>query len=415
MATRPVASQSELAELLKRIEWLDEQNRKSARKMAELEQRSELQDRKIVEREQRILDLERQLSNVTAQLSRIPQVDLQLAKFKDDIVSMIEQYDKRRIQGEQEIDRLRRVEHESVTREIAGIRKELPAIPRIQHDMELRQAEESRLANLIAVQQTDIAALRNQIDEWERSVTFLEEKERQNSQSIGKIQTQLLEISKRWDPINSRIEVIANTLAKAETMRQDLIDAQVEQREIIKRWSEQVQIGEHERNKQIENWRYVLDEHNDVMERYAREWVKFSDQYQEAKMALQTFVEWQKQIEQRQKEATEILKIESNRMQSRWDEFALEDEQKWKTFQIETEQRWQNMARVEKQLREQLVELEALLLKIQEDKDLLWRIQNAQADAIKKFPRLWLEEIERARAQDPNRRRQPTLVPVREE
>lgn len=415
MATRPVASQSELAELLKRIEWLDEQNRKSARKMAELEQRSELQDRKIVEREQRILDLERQLSNVTAQLSRIPQVDLQLAKFKDDIVSMIEQYDKRRIQGEQEIDRLRRVEHESVTREIAGIRKELPAIPRIQHDMELRQAEESRLANLIAVQQTDIAALRNQIDEWERSVTFLEEKERQNSQSIGKIQTQLLEISKRWDPINSRIEVIANTLAKAETMRQDLIDAQVEQREIIKRWSEQVQIGEHERNKQIENWRYVLDEHNDIMERYAREWVKFSDQYQEAKMALQTFVEWQKQIEQRQKEATEILKIESNRMQSRWDEFALEDEQKWKTFQIETEQRWQNMARVEKQLREQLVELEALLLKIQEDKDLLWRIQNAQADAIKKFPRLWLEEIERARAQDPNRRRQPTLVPVREE
>ena len=65
--------------------------------------------------------------------------------------------------------------------------------------------------------------------------------------------------------------------------------------------------------------------------------------------------------------------------------------------------------------RSRFLELEAALIKIQEDKDMLWRVQTAQADAIKLIPRIWLEEIEKAIAQNPNRRRQPTMVPVREE
>ena len=407
--------QQESGELLKRIEWMDDQRRKSARKLAELEQRFTLQERRLATREDRIQDLERQLANTTSQLARITEIDVQLAKFRDEMVDLIEQYDRRRVQGEQEIDRLRRVEHESVVREITEVRKELPAISRLEHDMDLRQAEEIRLANLIGVIQNSVSPLRNQVAEWEQAATFLEEKEKQNSQDIGEIQTQLLEHSRNWDPINTRIEILAHTLSKAESSRQELIDAQVEQRDIVKKWSEQIQIGEHERNKQLEKWRYVLQEQKDTLARYSRDFVSYSDQYQEAKMALQTLSEWQKQLETQQRESSELLKMELNRMQSRWDGFVLKDEQKWRVSEAEMEQRWTAAGRSEKQVQDQILELEAALIKIQEDKDMLWRVQTAQADAIKQVPRIWLEEIEKAIAQNPNRRRQPTMVPVREE
>jgi hypothetical protein len=132
-------------------------------------------------------------------------------------------------------------------------------------------------------------------------------------------------------------------------------------------------------------------------------------------MALQTLSEWQKQLETQQRESSELLKMELNRMQSRWDGFVLKDEQKWRSSKAEIEQRWTVAGRSEKQVQEQILELEAALTKIQEDKDMLWRVQTAQADAIKLIPRVWLEEIEKAIAQNPNRRRQPTMVPVREE
>lgn len=411
----PSSPQQNSGELLKRIEWMDDQRRKSARKLAELEQRFTLQERRLATREDRIQDLERQLANTTSQLARITEIDVQLAKFRDEMVDLIEQYDRRRVQGEQEIDRLRRVEHESVVREITEVRKELPAIGRLEHEMELRQAEEIRLANLIGVIQNSVSPLRNQVAEWEQAAAFLEEKEKQNSQDIGEIQTQLLEHSKNWDPINTRIEILAHTLSKAESSRQELIDAQVEQRDIIKKWSEQIQIGEHERNKQLEKWRYVLQEQKDTLARYSRDFVSYSDQYQEAKMALKTLSEWQKQLETQQRESSELLKMELNRTQSRWDGFVLKDEQKWRVSEAEMEQRWAAAGRSEKQVQDQILELEAALIKIQEDKDMLWRVQTAQADAIKQVPRIWLEEIEKAIAQNPNRRRQPTMVPVREE
>lgn len=416
MATNTkTAAAADEEQVLKRLEWMDEQRRKSARKLAELDQRFALLERKLVGREERILDLERKLANTTAHLARISEIDARLSNFRDEMVELIEQYDSRRIEGEERYDRLRRVEHESVSREIGDVRQELPAIGRLEREMELRTAEEKRLANVIGILQNAITPMRNQIAEWEQANTFLEEKERQNSRNVGEIQTQLLEINKKWDPINIRIDILSNTLAKAESSRQDLVEAQVEQRDIVKKWAEHIQIGEHERNKQLEKWRYVLEEHKDTMARYSHEWVQYADQYKEAKMALQALEAWQLQIESQQKEQSELLRMELNRTSSRWEGFVLEDKQKWKTVEVETEQRWSAYHRAEKKILEQIEELQQTLVQIQEDKDLLWRIQTAQADAVKHIPRIWLEEIERARAQDPNRRRQPTNIPVREE
>ena len=249
------AQQGETGELLKRLEWYDEQRRKSARRLSDLEQRLERQEGEVKRRDERIEGLESQLNNAVQRLTRMQEVDQRLQLLREELFEVVAEHEKRRLLAEQEIDRLRRVEHENLSREIADIRKELPSITRLQRDMELRVAEESRLAKLIGVIQSSIDPLRNQIAECERSMAFVEEKEKQNSRNIADMQTQLLEVNKRWDPINARIDVLANTLAKSESSRHDIVEAQMEQREIIKKWSEQIQIGEHERNKQLEKWR----------------------------------------------------------------------------------------------------------------------------------------------------------------
>lgn len=405
-------SQGAFSELIKRVEWLDDERRKGTRKLAELEQRLQLQEREISGREQRIQDLERQLAAVNAQLSRIPQVDVQLEQFKDDIVEMIEQYDQRRLSSEGEMDRLRRIEHEGVIREIADIRKELPAIPRIQHEMELRKAEENRLASLIGTQITRLSNLHNQVESWPRDIAFLDEKEKQNSRNIAEMQNTLLDINRRWDPLNDRIEITAQNTLKFQNRFKEITDAQEVLREMVREWAQQMQMGEYERNKRLEAWRYAIEEQSQTIERFKREWITFSDQYKEAKMAVQTIAPWQSQIEQQQREASELLRVETSRMQSRWDSFVQEVERRLKHFDLENEQRWSTVNRHEREMREQINLLEGVLKQVNDDKDNLWRVQTAQTDAIKKFPRLWLEEVEKALAQDPNRRRQPALVPV---
>ena len=411
--TTPLAQ--EISELSNRLNWLDEERRKSVKRLAELEQRTAMQDREIEGRDQRIKELEQRLATVTAQLARLPQFDTQLVQFKDEIVSLIEQYDQRRLRAQEEGERLRRVEHESNAREIADIRRELPAIPRLQNEMELRQAEEARLANLIGVLQNRIPPIESRIESWVNDLAYLEEGERQNNRSITDIQTTLLEISKRWEPIQNRLDILDDAQNRLETNLRSLSEAQVELRNSIKGWAEQVQLGEYERNQRLNAWARMIEDQQSEMQNYSQQWVKFSDQYKEARMAVQTLGEWQKHIEQRQREASELARVEFHRMQGRWDGFTGEQDKKWKNFEVDMQQRWQNAVRNERQIREQIDLLDKKIDKSVQDQEVLWRVQTAQTDAIKQIPRIWQEEVEKTLAQDPNRRRQPALVPVRED
>jgi len=409
------AFDQELGEFRKRLEWLDEERRKSGRKLAELEQRSALQERELASRDRRIQDLEKQLSLVNSQLTRIPMIDTQLSQFRDDIVKMIEQYDKRRIDAERELDRLRRVEHEATTREIADIRKELPAIGRIEQELPLRQAEETRLANLIGVQQNILAQVSTQVENVERSLTFLAEKEKQDSRNIGEIQATLLEISKRWEPISNRLEILGQNLSKVQTTAQTTGEAQVLLRKSISDWTEQVQIGEHERNQRLASWQRTMDEQEAAFQRFNQDWVKFNNQHNESRTAVETMKSLQTHLEQQQREANELVRVESKRMESRWEQFTQEDARKWKNFEADSLQRLSINDRHERELREQIITLEEELERLTVELTTIVRVQTAQSEAIKKWPLAWLEEVEKALDQNPNRRRQPALVPVREE
>lgn len=409
------AQQQALTDLISRVEWLEGERRKTAKKLAEMEQRVELQNRELDSREQRIQDLERQLASTSAQVARIPQVDSQLDQFKDDIVKMIDQYDQRRLQSEGELDRLRRVEHEGVTRELADIRKELSQIGRLRSDMDLREAEESRLARMISNQQGQLTSIKTQLSDADNKYTFLEEKEKYNNRNIAEIQTAVHEFNRKYEQFQTRFDALNASILRYESRFSKLEETQVSVQESSKTWMEQVQIGEYERNQRLEKWRRLIEDQQTILDNYAKEWVKISDSYKQTQMAVQTLTQWQEQIEKQQREAAELLRIESHRMQSRWDDFTAQNSKVLKNFEVDSEQRWSTANRHQSELRELISAFEEQIKKLEEEKDLLWRVQNAQADALKLFPRMWVEEVQKALDQNPNRRRQPALVPVSEE
>lgn len=409
------AQDQEIGEMRNRLEWLDEERRKLNRKLAEMEQRVQIQEREINTREQRIQTLERQLASLNSQLTRLPQIDAQLAQFKDDIVKMIEQYDQRRLQSEAELDRLRRVEHEGTARELADLRKEVTKIPRVQSEVEQRKSEEARLGKLIATQQNQLSEMRHKLENWDNAHAFLEEKEKQNNRNISELQASLVEINKRAEHVQTRLDAMSGAIPRIESKIQSVNEEQAGIIESTRNWKEQIQIGEYERNQKLENWRRLIEDQADAIEQFKKEWIAYSDQYKEARMAVQTLSQWQEQIEKQQREAAELLRVESHRMQSRWDDFLLENEKAWRNLEVDIEQRWATANRHDREIQEQIQALQEMLEKLEQEKDLLWRIQSAQSDAMKQFPRIWLEEVEKAINQNPHRRRQPALVPVREE
>jgi len=415
MAKTRTQEQDQLEQLRNRLDWMDEERLKNGRRMVQLEQRLTTWERELENREKHIKDVESKLTKMTLQLGRVSNLDSQLELFKDELVKMIEQYDQRRIEGYQELDKLRRIEHEVQQRDIADIRKELTPISRMENELKLRESEDERIAKMTSILQNQIPPIKNEIETWKQDLKFVEESERTNASTIAEMQASIHEHVKKLESIETRLDITNHSLSKVQVTTQEVDDGISEVQHQINQWSNQVLVGEQQRNKRITEWESVIENIMASMEKYADEWIKYSNQYKEAKTTLEAIAEWQQRVEKQQREAAELARIEANQMRSRWDKFGKENEKRWTNYVVEQEQLWAGSNRREKQLQERLLELDELIERIKQDKDTLWRVQNAQGEAMKKWPRIWLEEVEKAKTHNPNSRRQPDLVSVREE
>lgn len=415
MAKKNVQSQSELEQLSNRMEWIDEERQKSNRRLVDLEQRLTRWERDLNSRERRIRELEEKLAKVNVQLSRENRLDTQLNTFRNEMIQMIEQYDNRRVEGDQELDKLRKLESESTQRELSAIRKQLGSFSGINDELKLREAEDSRLNGVIGSLQNKILAMQNDMETWTQQLRFAEESERKNAALVAELETTTLEQRKKIEAFSARLDLTNSSLGKLQSSLQEISDTFEELRIGTNKWSELIQTGEHRRDKRLDEWQQKFEDYDIRLEKYSTEWIKYSDKYKEAQTAVQTLAEWQEQIERRQKEASELARVEANQLQLKWENFNLDHEKQLKNFEVDQEQRWSRSQRSQKQILEQIRELVEEIALIQQDKDTLWRVQNAQQDAMKKWPRVLLEEVEKAKAMDPNSRRQPTMVPIREE
>jgi chromosome segregation ATPase len=553
-----------MTELRNHLKWLDEERRKTARKLGEMEQRIAQQGRDISEREKRIHELEWQLaqvserieqmpemgsgssgqeqrlqdlewhmSNINAQLVRLPKLDDELASFREQLSQYTVDIENRLLS--QQADTAQRLENDVYARlrddiaqsivtyneRLAGISTDVSdrlvtteasianqfgalkanfadqidakieaalqsvptvssdrvveiettvqandqrlaeflsmaqaiqqrqaqletalagldldqgvraALDKVEQELEMRQAEEIRLANLIGVQESKFEHANDRIEEMNQVVAQMQSQAAMSDEAIVELRGWYRDLNDNWKPalmeasgklvpLSDRLTVLSTMVTKTDATVQTLAADQAEMRDGIVDVSDEVRQARQDLAHQIDTWQTTIDEHKETVERFTQQWLTLSNQYKEARMAVQNFAHWQKQLEQQKREASEMLRVESNRMQSRWEGFLLEIQeqlknadldlaQKWQTFEMENEQRWVAARRSEQLWREELANVDELIVKLQQDnRNLIWRVQAAQADAIKKWPRLLLEEVEKAVELNPNRRLQST-------
>jgi chromosome segregation ATPase len=360
---------------------------------------------------------------------RLPDVETQLAALADHLPAIEAQLgatlEESAARAAQQAGQIAQLE-ENISK-LGHVREIMPLLDRLEQELELRQAEEVRLSNLIGTQENRFAPLAAMLEDLNNTTNALVSRVSDSERLLEELRANVQDFNDNWKPavtesnrrlapLAERLTIVSNSLMKAEAGLQALGGDQSELREAVTQQTEDIRRNQRDVVRQLEGWQAMLDENKDTIERFTQQWITLSNQYKEARMAVQNFAHWQKQLEQQKREASEMLRVESNRMQSRWDGFLLEVQeklknfeldlsQKWQAFELENEQKWAGARRGEQLWREELASVDELIQKLQQDnRNLIWRVQSAQADAIKKWPRLLMEEVEKAVELNPNRR-----------
>lgn len=307
------------------------------------------------------------------------------------------------------------------------IREITPLLERIEQELELRKVEELRLSTLINEHEDRIATLTvshdkptgpdtARLDMLTDSKAELDEARAGSMAIDDRVEPGIVREDPHLSSLAERIAALGDSVMKAEAGLQAVSNDHGELREMIVNSTDELQRNQNEFAHQLEGWQAQMDENKDTIERFSQQWITLSNQYKEARMAVQNFAHWQKQVEQQKRDASEVIRLESNQMQERWDSFILEIQEKLKNFEIDLSQKWQafeseneqrlsEIRRSEVQWRKEITAVDELIQQLQQDnRNLIWRVQTAQADAIKKWPRLLMEEVEKAVEINPNRR-----------
>lgn len=411
---QPTASQ-EIADIRDRLSWLDEERRKANRRLTELDQKLDMQSREIESRDARIKKLEEQLAVARSRLNATDDMDVQIKQLRKELIGMLERVDQKHVASAGEIDRLRTVERQVTSRELSEIRKELPAITRLQDQIDQRKTDTTRLQQQLSVIQSTFGQVDTRFDKLASAITYTEEIARQLQRQTSKLEASQLELGQRLEQNKDKISSVNLSVGRIEASVQDAARGQVDGQRQIREWLEQARTADYDRTQRVSTWQVEFEQYKQDMQKFHQDYLRMADQANDARVLVQSLEQWRKQIELHQREESELNRVEGQRIRQQWEHFRSENEKFWTKVDVDMNQRQGALDRRIRELSALLHDSSEKIAALEIERDTLHRIQVAQADALKRFPRLWIEEVDKAIANDPNRRRSAAPGPIPDE
>jgi chromosome segregation ATPase len=168
-------------QVLKQLEWLNEERRKDKDIISKQEDRITAMEGNISAANQQIKDLSSEITRLSTVVNRMDEFDSSLLQQRLEINKQVEEQDKQTKKREEEMEKVRRVEMRSIDTNIAEMRQELEAISGINRSLQARVEEETRLGQQIDDLRVKIQDIQRSEEEYTRTYRLIEDGRRQDS------------------------------------------------------------------------------------------------------------------------------------------------------------------------------------------------------------------------------------------
>jgi hypothetical protein len=324
----------EQEQILKKLDWLDEERRKDKTRLTALEERLEATESNIPPLVHQIKDLNSELTRLVTLMGRMDQFDEHLMQARIESKQYFEELERQFLKKQDESEKVRRVEIRGIEGNLADLRKDLEQIPEIKRQLKVRVDEEARISRLISEMQTRIESVRRSEDEYTRSYRLLEDGRRQDTKRITDLTGEVSAIQKRQDEQRGRVELNATVLRKLETRVNENTAVETERREAQASFLESQALYQAERERQWKEWQIRFE----LIESQATD-VETSLQSLDAtnraiKATQQNVDDTTQKVERRINEITEIQRLAEERFRQEWVTFRADDQKRWVNYTL---------------------------------------------------------------------------------
>jgi hypothetical protein len=356
------------------LEWMDEEVRRYRSELVGAQQRINAQQDEIRDLNRHIEELESRLAGQQTQMNRITVLERALEQYKEEIRMLVEQQEDTYQQDRRETSRIKLIEQDNVNRTLNELRKSLGSIPRLAEDIELRAAEERRLNEaLLAVRQRAMD-LEKRIDTVMRPIPYLEEQRTRDAKYIAQLQEQVASLIKSVDGMTNRLLVVEDLSNRNTQNVEDLVNIRRELQDRQRRFLEETQLSDQQRERNIEQWAAADEIREQRMAEFAEQMRIFTDQYQKVRSALTSLETLGERLQREQHEVAELQRLTEERQRRKMEEWESETEKRWQRERLLWEQQWHDHDRRDAELLERVKVIEEQSETAVEQVGQLWEV-----------------------------------------
>jgi chromosome segregation ATPase len=345
-------------QILKRIEWLDDERRKDKTTLSLIDDRTN----ELVERTQplpkKLNDFEGELTRIKTILGRIDQFDETILQLRVEVKESLDALEKEIIKREEEGAKVRRIELRAIDKSVADIRKGLTPLQELQRGLQARIEEEKRMNRSLDDLVVQIDAVKRGEEEYLRSYRLLEDGRRQDSKRLLDLQGEVATLRKHMDDQRGRMELSTTGFKKLETRLNELVSVETERRESQAKFLEEQSLVQVERERAWKAWEAKLDTIVEQTADVEMNLQTLDTTHRDIQRSQQALEELTQKVDRRINEMTEIQRLAEERFRQEWVTFKADDQKRWTNYTLTQDEDRGEVTRQTQKIADRVTDLE---------------------------------------------------------
>ncbi len=387
--------ETELQDLLKRLDWLEKENRKNQGRIADLQEKVDAQDPEFSLLREQLKETNASLARFASSAARLEQFDVLVTQYRAEVNKAIEEMEKRHDKREREGESRRRSEVEKINIALNDLRKQLEAVDELRKGLQTRAEEDTRLgrALLELTRKTDDFSRAD--EDLRRALRTIDDARKQDAKRLADASGEIAAVRKRSDDARERADLNADAMRVMETRVNELLSSESDRRQAQMAFVEAQNLAQVERDRA---WREIQGR----FETFARQTGSLDQQIasleetqRAVKRSQDTFDDINTRLERRIKEITEIQRLAEERFRQEWVTFRADDQKRWTNYSLAQDEIQKDTRSELEKLNQRVTAADDLLQTLQ---DLVQQINEStetQLQELMNWTHEWLTNFER--------------------
>ena len=386
----------EFEQLVRRLEWLDEEHRKTRTSLLTLEERMSALEGNIDSVAKQIKPFAKQIADIASTAARLDQFDKIFAKQREDLNKALEDIEQRHVKRESEVAKRHQEDFKPFYKAIEELRQSIEnEFPPIKRDIKTRILEENRLSAAIKELKPPIDDAVRIAQEAIRTQHVFDENRKTEAKRVADLQGEITAVRKRAEEARERAELTADGFKNIDNRIKELQLSEAERKAAQTAFIEQQSIGQIDRERTIKEWKEKFDTVKQQAQVLDTQILNLEETLRTAKRAQETYNELNTKLERRINEMTEMQRLAEDRLRQEWVTFKADDQKRWTGYTLSQDEGTKDVRRLVVKLEERIAPIDDRIQGILDQILQTTEVTEAQLQEFMNVAHEWLSAYER--------------------